>query len=235
MRYDIIKLLRENAYPGRGLILGCFGDGTRVIALYFIMGRSQNSRNRIFLKTDDGIRTVAFDPSKMTDPTLIIYNPVRVFDGSTIITNGDHTDTIHEFLSRGKNFRDALLTREYEPDAPNFTPRISGFVQPDGSYALSILKTTGSSSASCLRAFFEYSEPTPGLGHFISTYKSEGDPLPSFEGEPVPIDLTFAQSLEEYSKLVWEALNNDNKVSLYARETIIKTGESRDVIINKNS
>jgi len=170
----------------------------------------------------------------MTDPSLIIYNPVRVLDGRTIVTNGDQTDTVFEFLSVGKTFRDALITREFEPDAPNYTPRISGIIEPDGSYSLSILKAAGGDPACCLRTFFEYSMPLPGLGHFITTYMTDGDPLPSFQGEPVSIGITVADGLDFFANSIWDSLNDDNKVSLYARETIIATGESSEIIINKN-
>ena len=235
MRYDVLKLLQENPYPGRGIIMGCSKDGNRSIVLYFIMGRSVNSRNRVFEKTEDGIRTKAHDPAKMTDPSLVIYNPVRIKDGRTIVSNGDQTDTISEYLRNGNGFRDALLSREFEPDAPNYTPRISGLVEQNGSYTLSILKTAGGDPACCLRAFFEYSRPIPGLGHFISTYKADGNPLPSFEDEPIPISIDVADGIERYAKAVWDSLNADNKVSLYARETILATGESNDLIINKNA
>ena len=233
MRTDIQELLGANPYPGRGIIIGHSEDGSRTVMLYFIMGRSENSRNRVFEKTDDGIRTKAHDPNKMTDPSLVIYNPVRILNGRTIVTNGDQTDTIHEFILNGRDFRDALLTREFEPDAPNYTPRISGFIEINGSYSLSLLKTNDADPSSCLRCFYEYSSGLPGLGHFISTYETDGDPLPSFKGEPIPVNITVADSLESFAKTVWDALNNDNKVSLYARETVIKTGESSDVIFNK--
>jgi len=226
--------LSANPYPGRGIILGRSEDGTRSIALYFIMGRSVNSRNRVFESTDDGIRTKAHDPEKMTDPNLVIYHPVRVFNGRTIVSNGDQTDTIREYLISAKDFRDALMTREFEPDAPNYTPRISGLIELDGSYSLSILKTADGSPSCCLRAFFEYSGAIAGLGHFISTYKTDGDPLPPFEGEPIPVDIAVSDGLESYARNVWESLNDENKVSLYAREIVIATGKSADFIFNKN-
>jgi len=202
--------------------------------LYFIMGRSANSRNRVFEKTDDGIRTKAHDPAKMTDPSLVIYNPVRVFDGRTIVTNGDQTDTIRDFLSNGEDFRAALNTREFEPDAPNYTPRISGLIERDGSYSLSILKTTENNTECCLRTYFEYSRAIAGLGHFLSTYETDGDPLPSFTGEPIPIDIDLSKGLETFASTVWGALDEENKVSLYARATVIGTDEAKDLIINKN-
>ena len=234
MRADIEELLRGNPYPGRGIILGRSEDGLRTVALYFIMGRSLNSRNRVFEKTDDGIRTKAHDAEKMTDPSLVIYHPVRIFNGRTIVTNGDQTDTILEYLITGREFRDALLTREFEPDAPNYTPRISGYIEVNGSYSLAILKTVDGSPASCLRGFFEYSDAIPGLGHFVSTYETDGDPLPSFRGEPIPVGIQMPGGLESYAKTIWDALDAQNKVALYARETVITTGESLEFIINKN-
>ena len=231
---DIVKLLRENPYPGRGIILGRSEDGGRSVLIYFIMGRSENSRNRVFERTGDGIRTKAFDPSKMTDPSLVIYHPVRVFEDRTIVTNGDQTDTILEYLTGGRDFRSALLTREFEPDPPIYTPRISGLADRDGSYQLAILKSACGNPECCCRFFFEYSDPIPGLGHFVSTYQTDGDPPPSFNGEPVPVEITVADGLESFAEAIWDALHFDNKVSLYARETFLASGESRDVIINKN-
>ena len=234
MRHDVCNLLRKNPYPGRGMILGCGEDGLRAIVVYFIMGRSLNSRNRVFEKTEGGIRTSAHDPALMTDPSLVIYHPVRTFGGRAIVTNGDQTDTIYEFLSRGNDFRSALLSREFEPDAPNYTPRISGIVELDGSYSISILKTAEGEPQCCLRAFYEYSKPVPGLGHFISTYIGDGDPLPSFEGEPIPVNIAVDGGLAGFATAIWDALDDGNKVSLYARQTIIATGKSTDLIINKN-
>ena len=231
---NIFTLLRENPYPGRGIIAGCCKDGNRLVIMYFIMGRSENSRNRIFVKTDDGIRTKAFDPSKLTDPSLIIYAPVRVFDNHVIVTNGDQTDTIYDFLSEGSDFRSALLRRRYEPDAPNYTPRISAIINPDGSYAFSILKTAVNGSECCLRSFFEYSDIIPGYGHFISTYQKDGDPLPSFTGEPIPIFVKASKGLKHFANNVWDALNEDNKVSLYARDILLDTNKTNEIIINKH-
>jgi len=233
MKADIGQLLSANPYPGRGIMLGLGEDGGRSILIYFIMGRSANSRNRIFERTSDGIRTKALDPTLMTDPSLVIYHPVRIYNGYTIVTNGDQTDTIREYLSSGLDFRSALMTREFEPDAPNYTPRISGLLRGDGTYCLSILKTDGGAPASCCRFFYEYQAATPGLGHFLSTYKTDGDPLPSFEGEPIAVDISVAGGLEAFALSVWNALNDENKVSLYARETMVATGESCDIIINK--
>jgi IMP cyclohydrolase len=205
---SLIELLKNNSYPGRGLMLGRAENGnTRLI--YFIMGRSENSRNRVFKYTEDGIRTEACDPSKMTDPSLIIYNPFRIFKGKAIVTNGDQTDTIRDFLKQGKSFREALMTREFEPDAPNFTPRISGIAKEDGSFELSILKSAEGNPGCCSRYFYNYDKPAPGTGYFISTYKGDGNPLPSFEGEPLAVN-----ELPNEND-VWNALNEENKVSLY--------------------
>ena len=181
---DLSALLRENAYPGRGIVLGKTADGTKAAIAYFIMGRSENSRNRIFEVTEDGIRTKAFDESKMTDPSLIIYHPVRVVGDDLVVTNGDQTDIVRDYLLEGRVFAEPLKTREFEPDSPNYTPRISGLVHADGSYALSILKSADGNPASCRRQFFGYENPLAGQGHFIHTYMGDGNPLPSFEGEP---------------------------------------------------
>jgi len=231
--YDIKELLSSNPYPGRGIILGCSGDGACSVIVYFIMGRSVNSRNRVFEKTNEGIRTRAHDPALLSDPSLVIYNLLCVMDDRAIVTNGDQTDTIACFLLAGKSFRDALLTREYEPDKPHYTPRISGLVEQDGSYSLSILKTADGTPACCQRSFFEYCPPIPGLGHFISTYKTDGEPLPPFEGEPIPVAINLAGGLEQFARSVWDALDENNKVSLYARTANIITGESNDIIFNK--
>ena len=231
--HNIVKLLKDNPYPGRGIVLGCSGDGGSSVAVYFIMGRSVNSRNRVFEKTADGIRTRAHDPTLLTDPSLVIYHPVRLLDGRAIVTNGDQTDTIHEHLRGGKGFHDALLTREFEPDGPIYTPRISGLVEQNGRYSLSILKTEQGDPNCCRRNFFEYSAPVPGLGHFISVYKTDGDPPPSFEGEPIPVGIDVSGGLEPFAQSVWEALNGGNKVSLYASRTDLATGQVSDLIINK--
>ena len=229
---DLCKLLRDNPYPGRGMVLGRSAGGECAVLVYFIMGRSVNSRNRIFEPTPDGIRTRAFDESKMTDPSLIIYHPVRVLDGTFIVTNGDQTDTIADAFRAGKGFVRALRTRTFEPDAPNYTPRISGMVRPDGSYRLSILKSAEGTGESCVRFFFEYDAPTPGVGHFISTYQGDGDPLPSFAGEPVAVDLS-APDAATLAKALWDSLNGDNKISLYVNYVNIKTGAQERVILNK--
>jgi hypothetical protein len=229
---DLSAELKGNPYPGRGIVLGCSPDGEQSVIAYFIMGRSENSRNRIFIPCEDGIRTEAFDPSKMTDPSLIIYHPIRVLDDMYIVTNGDQTDTIRDHLLEGHCYRHALNTREFEPDAPNYTPRISGVVKPDGSYNLSILKSLNGDPSCCCRYFYEYDAPKAGLGHFIHTYQGDGSPLPSFEGEPRPVSLPG--SAQELADLLWSSLNEDNKVSLYVQYIHRKTGESKQIIINKH-
>jgi len=229
-----MELLSGNPYPGRGIIIGCSEDGERSIIIYFIMGRSENSRNRVFLKTEDGIRTFAYDPAKLTDPSLVIYHPVRVFGERTIVTNGDQTDTILDHLKSGSDFHSALLTREFEPDPPIYTPRISGLVEPDGSYLLSILKTMDGGPDNCLRCFYEYSNAIPGIGHFISVYETDGNPPPSFTGEPIPVSITVSSNLEEFAHGIWNALDEANKVSLYVRERNLSNGFVNDLIINKH-
>lgn len=223
---DLFDYLSERPYPGRGILLGTRPDGTSVCA-YFIMGRSANSRNRIFEETDDGIRTRAFDTAKMEDPSLIIYHPVRRVPGATIVTNGDQTDTIRDFLSKGGNVYNALATRRFEPDAPNWTPRISGLVFPGGEYFLSILKADGAEDPGCERFYYAYSEPQAGEGRFISTYAGFGSPLPAFSGEPVRCAVPQLGAMALAERL-WQSLNADNRVSLY-----VETG-GESVIINKN-
>ena len=232
---DICKELRENEYPGRGIIIGNSADGKSAVIAYFIMGRSENSRNRVFVEDGNGIRTQAFDPVKLEDPSLIIYAPVRVLGNKTIVTNGDQTDTIYELMDKQMTFEQALRTREFEPDAPNYTPRISGIVHRiDGgfNYALSILKSADGDPASCRRYTFSYNNPIPGQGHFIHTYMHDGTPLPSFEGEPKQI--AVPNSAEELADMLWQNLNNDNKVSLFVRYIDIKSGKTDSRIINKN-
>ena len=227
-------LLSGNSYPGRGIVLGRSKDGKTAMIAYFIMGRSVNSRNRVFEENDrGGIRTKAFDESKMEDPSLIIYNPVLCLDGKTIVTNGDQTDTIYDFMAKGKCYRHALLTREFEPDAPNYTPRISGVVKPDGSYNLSILKSFNGDPSCCCRYFFEYDAPVAGYGHFIHTYQGDGNPLPSFEGEPEVITIE-SPTAQAFADLLWENLNGDNKVSLFVRYIDLANGGTDDVIVNAN-
>ena len=230
---DLKAYLSQNPYPGRGILLGRSADDAKAVIAYFIMGRSENSRNRIFETTEDGIRTRAFDESKMVDPSLIIYHPVRVVDGTTIVTNGDQTDTVADAFRSGTGWVRALRTREFEPDGPNYTPRISGMVRPDGSYRLSILKSAGGDPCCCQRFFFEYDAPRPGQGHFISTYETDGDPLPSFQGEPKTVGVG-AESLKDFGDGLWESLNADNKVSLFVRYIDRKSGETETLIYNKH-
>ena len=230
---DLKEYLSKNPYPGRGILLGRSADNSRAVIAYFIMGRSENSRNRIFETTDDGIRTRAFDESKMVDPSLIIYHPVRVVEGTTIVTNGDQTDTIRDHILAGQTFEQALRTREFEPDGPNYTPRISGMVRPDGSYRLSILKSADGDPACCQRFFFEYDAPIAGQGHFISTYETDGDPLPSFQGAPRTVAVG-GESLKDFGDGLWESLNADNKVSLFVRYIDRKSGETETLIYNKH-
>lgn len=228
------ELLRGNPYPGRGVALGCSADGERSVAVYFIMGRSENSRNRIFAQTEDGIETRAFDESKMTDPSLIIYHPVRLLPGGLLlVTNGDQTDTLRDFIAQGKCYRHALLSRTFEPDGPNWTPRISGVLKPDGSYNLSILKSADGDPACCQRFFFEYEKALPGVGHFISTYETDGEPLPSFQGEPRRVSFGN-ETAGELAERIWEALDENNKVSLFVRTIGCRTGETDTVIINRH-
>ena len=231
---DLNKLLTEHPYPGRGIMLGRSADNKNAVIAYFIMGRSENSRNRVFEETDDGIRTKAFDESKMVDPSLIIYHPVRMMeDGTTIVTNGDQTDTIRDGLLAGKNYIEALRTRCFEPDPPNYTPRISGVVLKDGSYALSILKSANGNPDCNHRFFYEYDAPIAGLGHFIHTYQENLDPLPSFEGEPRQVAVT-APDAETLAGDIWLSLNDDNKVALYVQYIDLETGDSETSIINKH-
>ena len=230
---SLSKELSATTYPGRGIVLGKSADARCFYIAYFIMGRSENSRNRIFEIDGRGIRTKAIDESKMVDPALIIYAPVRVCGDVTIVTNGDQTDTIYDALEAGKTFEEALRTRTFEPDAPNFTPRISGVVEPKADrYRLSILKSADGDPASTRRYFFDYDAPRPGEGHFIHTYQQDGNPLPSFEGEPVPV--TIEGDLDAFSRTVWESLNADNKVSLFTRSIDLESGEVTSLIFNKH-
>lgn len=231
--HDLSALLRENDYPGRGIVLGRSADDRCAVIAYFIMGRSENSRNRIFVKTEDGIRTEAFDPSKMTDPSLIIYHPVRVLEGKTIVTNGDQTDTIRDHMAEGHCYRHALQTRTFEPDSPNYTPRISGLLKPDGTYNLSILKSMDGDPACTCRYFFEYDRPLSGVGHFIHTYAGNGDPLPSFEGEPERVAIA-APTAAALAEELWASLHADNKVALLVRYVDLATGEVEEVIRNRH-
>ena len=233
---SIEQELKSNAYPGRGIILGKSPDGKKAVAAYFIMGRSENSRNRVFVEEGEGIRTQAYDPSKLTDPSLIIYAPVRVLGNKTIVTNGDQTDTIYEGMDRQITFEQSLRQREFEPDAPNYTPRISGIMHVENgkyNYAMSILKSSDGDPSGCNRYTFAYENPKAGEGHFIHTYMHDGDPLPSFEGEPKRI--AVPDDIEEFTKLLWNSLNEENKVSLFVRYIDIETGAHETTITNKNA
>jgi len=230
---NIATILSENSYPGRGIILGRSPDGKSAVAAYFIMGRSVNSRNRIFTKTEDGIRTEAHRPELMSDPSLIIYHPVRQVGNLTVVTNGDQTDTIMEHLLAGGSFESALRTREFEPDGPNYTPRISGVMDDKGFYKLSILKSMNGDSRCCCRFFYEYSDAFDGVGHFIHTYDGDGSPLPSFSTEPTMVGIG-ADTAEELAHTLWTSLNRDNKVSLYVRFTDLSDGKTDEVIVNIN-
>ena len=227
--------ISSTTYPGRGIIIGKSADGKKAVIGYFIMGRSENSRNRVFVSEGKDLKTQAFDPSKLVDPSLIIYAPVRTLENATIVTNGDQTDTIRDFILEGKTFEEALRTRTFEPDPPNFTPRISGileFANGDFSYKLSILKSNCGREASALRFFYEYAQPVAGEGHFLHTYKCDGNPIPSFEGEPTLVNIEG--DIDTFTNNVWTSLNEDNKVSLYTRFTDLTTGEYEERIINKN-
>ena len=227
--------LKNNSYPGRGIIIGRSADGTKAVTAYFIMGRSENSRNRIFVEEGKGIRTQAFDPSKLVDPSLIIYAPVRVLGNKTIVTNGDQTDTIYEGMDRQMTFEQSLRSREFEPDAPNYTPRISGIMHIENggyNYAMSILKSSNGNPDSCHRYTFAYENPAAGEGHFNHTYMHDGDPLPSFEGEPKLISIP--DDMDAFTELLWNSLNSENKVSLFVRYIDIATGAYETKIVNKN-
>ena len=231
-KIDLNEYLASNEYPGRGIAVAMAPDGRQMFIGYFIMGRSENSRNRIFSETEDGIRTEAFDPSKMVDPSLIIYHPVRVYEGATIVTNGDQTDTVRDGLAAGKSYIEALRTRQFEPDGPNYTPRISAVVEPNGAYELSILKSFDGDPACNKRFFFEYDAPRAGLGHFIHTYMGDGSPLPSFEGEPETVRIEG--DLHTFADMVWDNLNEENKVSLYVSFIDLETGKASSIIRNKH-
>jgi hypothetical protein len=232
---DIAKELQKNPYPGRGILVGKTQDGKKAAAAYFIMGRSENSRNRIFIEDGEGIRTQAFDPSKLSDPSLIIYAPVRVRGNDTIITNGDQTDTIYDLMQQGKTFEEALRTRTFEPDAPNYTPRISALLtvlEGSFSYQMSILKSSNGNPDCCERQTFSYENPVAGEGRFLHTYRQDGTPLPSFEGEPERI--LVPDTAEELAELLWKSLNPENKVSLFVRYLDLATGTYESRILNKN-
>lgn len=234
-KIDLQKELAGNTYPGRGIVIGKSADGKKAVAAYFIMGRSENSRNRIFVEDGQGIRTQALDPSKLIDPSLIIYAPVRVLGNKTIVTNGDQTDTIYEGMDRQLTFEQSLRPREFEPDAPNYTPRISGILHTENggfNYAMSILKSNNGDPSSCNRFTFAYENPGAGEGHLIHTYMGDGDPLPSFEGEPKPVEIP--DDIDVFTEMLWDSLNQDNKVSLFVRYITIADGTYESRIVNKN-
>ena len=229
------KELKSNSYPGRGIVIGKTPDGKKAVTAYFIMGRSENSRNRVFVADGNGIRTQAFDSSKLTDPSLIIYAPVRVLGNKTIVTNGDQTDTIYEGMDRQLTFEQSLRSREFEPDGPAYTPRISGILHIENgsyNYALSILKSSNGDPSGCCRYTYAYEKPLAGEGRFIHTYLHDGNPLPSFEGEPKRVEIL--QDIDTFANLLWESLNEDNKVSLFVRYIDIQSGAEETRIINKN-
>ena len=232
---SLAEELKSNSYPGRGIVIGRSKDGTKAVTAYFIMGRSENSRNRVFVEEGEGIRTQAFDPAKLSDPSLIIYAPVRVLGNKTIVTNGDQTDTIYEGMDKQLTFEQSLRCREFEPDGPNYTPRISGIMHIENggyNYAMSILKSSNGDPESCCRFTYAYEKPLAGEGRFIHTYMHDGNPLPSFEGEPKLVDIP--DDMEAFAAMLWESLNPDNKVSLFVRYIDIATGEKQTKIINKN-
>ena len=232
---SIVQELAGNSYPGRGIIIGKTPDGKQAVTAYFIMGRSENSRNRVFVEDGEGIRTKAFDPAKLKDPSLVIYAPVRVLGNKTIVTNGDQTDTIYELMDKQQTFEQALRTREFEPDPPNYTPRISGILHIENgsfNYAMSILKSDNGSPEGCNRFTFAYNNPAAGEGRFIHTYQGDGTPLPSFEGEPKRIGISGG--IDEFTKLLWENLNEENKVSLFVRYINLEDGTYESQIVNKN-
>lgn len=233
---NIYDELKSNSYPGRGIVIGKSADGKSAVTAYFIMGRSVNSRNRVFTETEDGIKTEAADPSKLSDPHLIIYSPIRVLGNKTIVTNGDQTDTIYELMDKQQTFEQSLRTREYEDDAPNYTPRISGIMHVENgayNYAMSILKSADGNPDCCERFIYTYTNPLDGVGHFIHTYMGDGNPLPSFEGEPKKVEIP--NDIEEFTGKLWEALNEDNKVSLFVRYIDIASGKAVSKIVNKYS
>ena len=228
--HDLFTLIAGNTYPGRGIVLGKTADGKQSVAAYFIMGRSENSRNRVFLQEPDGIRTEAHDPAKLKDPSLIIYHPVRQLGEDLIVTNGDQTDTVRDFMAEGRTFEEALRTREFEPDGPNWTPRISGLLHKDGSYKMSILKSADAEGSACARYTFEY-PGLAGVGHFLHTYVSDGNPIPTFQGEPERVALEG--DIDGFTRKLWDSLNEANKISLYVRFTDLETGAYQETIVNK--
>ena len=236
VRQSLAEELSGNEYPGRGIVVGKSPDGKKAVTAYFIMGRSVNSRNRVFVEDGEGIRTQAFDPSKLTDPSLIIYAPVRVLGNDTIVTNGDQTDTVFDGMKNGKTFEQSLRSRCFEPDAPNFTPRISAVMHVEGGkydFSMSILKSDDGREDSCSRFTFAYENVLPGTGRFIHTYMGDGNPLPSYEGEPTPVDIS-SNDIDTFTDLVWKNLNESNKVSLFVRYIDIASGKYETRIVNKN-
>lgn len=232
-KISLAEELAGNTYPGRGIVIGKSADEKYAIMAYFIMGRSSNSRNRVFVEEGEGIRTQAFDPSKLEDPSLIIYAPVRVLGNKTIVTNGDQTDTVYELMDKQRTFEQALRTRTFEPDGPNYTPRISGILHIENgsyNYAMSILKSDQGDPSSCNRYTFAYENPKAGEGRFIHTYMGDGNPLPSFEGEPTLVSMEG--DIDSFAKMVWDNLNEENKVSLFVRYIEISTGKYETRIIN---
>ncbi len=235
IKTDLFKEAGRESYPGRGIVIGKSDDGQNAVIAYFIMGRSSNSRNRVFVEDGDGIRTQAFDESKLEDPSLIIYAPVRVYEDKTIVTNGDQTDTVYNGFAKGLTFEQSLRSRAFEPDAPNYTPRISGVVEPkagDFSYMMSILKSNCGDPNGCDRITFSYDHPKAGEGRFIHTYLGDGDPLPSFEGEPTLVE--FKGDIDSFTNNLWESLDSDNKVSLFVRYIDLNNGNTETRIVNKN-
>ncbi|MBO5946442.1 MAG: IMP cyclohydrolase [Clostridia bacterium] len=236
--YDVAKLpelLSDNTYPGRGIVIGKSKDGKCAVIAYFIMGRSENSRNRVFTEKEGAIYTEPHDYSKVSDPSLIIYSAIRSFENKLIVTNGDQTDTIYDFVAKGMDMRAALRTRAFEPDAPNLTPRISGmltFADSDFTYEMSILKSADAEGTACNRYFFEYA-PIAGLGHFIHTYVTDGNPIPTFQGEPERVEIP--DCIDCFTKSIWESLNENNKISLYVRYTNLEDGSEVSRMINKNA
>ena len=234
MIQNIENILENNAYPGRGIITGLSKDGKYAVSAYFIMGRSENSRNRVFVEEEDDVVIYPFDASKVEDPSLIIYSPIRKLDNYLIVTNGDQTDTVYDFVKEGKTFEEALKTREFEPDAPNFTPRISGmlkFENNDFKYEMSILKSLDEVGSDCARYLFMYPSKA-GLGHFIHTYVCDGNPIPTFQGEPERV--MIPDDIDEFTNTLWTNLNEDNKISLYVRYIDLETGAEENRLINKN-
>ncbi|MBQ4044189.1 MAG: IMP cyclohydrolase [Clostridia bacterium] len=230
---NLAELLASNVYPGRGIVAGKSADGKNAVIAYFIMGRSENSRNRIFVEKDNAVYTHPYDASKVQDPSLIIYAPIRQYENNLLVTNGDQTDTVYEGLAAGKSFSDALKARCFEPDGPNFTPRISAmltFADGDFTYQMSILKSADAEGSACNRYTFDYA-PLAGLGHFLHTYNCDGNPIPTFTGEPERV--TIPDDIDAFTNSIWESLNEQNKISLYVRYTDLATGKVENRMINK--